>query len=257
MNGMKYIRSEVLRMSMEELATKLDVSKQAISAWETKRKNIPEIRLRQLFELTGIPKEFWLMDNVPEKEKDGLKKIYLYTQLRATRGETVSFDRYEAKDNPLWTKIQPLRTIKQIGEVDVNEHLIDRFSNILHTTKSQLIMLQMIEALELVYGIDVDDYKKERNVYLRVVDSSKGDESDFLHNIYELINKHKKELEKHFNGKVSLDSLQKIDVLGNEDDEMLDEILKRSGKFARMSGKIEDIFLICERVESDGIDKLN
>ena len=58
MNGLKYIRTQC-NFSLSELAERLDVSRQIISAWENGKKEIPEARKEQLAEFFGIDKCFF------------------------------------------------------------------------------------------------------------------------------------------------------------------------------------------------------
>lgn len=69
MNGLKYIREEVMGMSLNELAEVLGLSKQAVYSWEIGRKKIPEKRLKQLKDISGIPEKYFLIQEVTEKDE--------------------------------------------------------------------------------------------------------------------------------------------------------------------------------------------
>ena len=84
MNGFKYIRSKLLNKTMDELASQLDVSKQAIYMWENDKKNMSELRLKQLSELSGIPKKYFLIEELSEKDKLLIKQCYLIKELYDT-----------------------------------------------------------------------------------------------------------------------------------------------------------------------------
>ena len=58
MNGLRYIRTQC-NFSLSELADRLDVSRQIISAWENGKKEIPEARKVQMAEFFGIDKSFF------------------------------------------------------------------------------------------------------------------------------------------------------------------------------------------------------
>lgn len=77
MNGLKYIRSEVIREKAEDLAAQLRVSKQTVTAWESGKKQIPNKRLKQLSELTGIPEQYFLLKELTEQEQLECKKYWL------------------------------------------------------------------------------------------------------------------------------------------------------------------------------------
>ncbi len=57
MNGLKYIRIQC-NLSLNELAEVLGISRQALSAWETNQKPLPEKRREQLAEFFGVDSRF-------------------------------------------------------------------------------------------------------------------------------------------------------------------------------------------------------
>ena len=69
MNGFKYIREKVMEMSLNELAEVLGLSKQAVYSWENGKKKIPEKRLKQLTDISGIPEKYFLIQEVTEKDE--------------------------------------------------------------------------------------------------------------------------------------------------------------------------------------------
>ncbi len=69
MNGFKYIREKVMKMSLNELAEALGLSKQAVYSWEIGRKKIPEKRLKQLVDISGIPEKYFVIQEVTEKDE--------------------------------------------------------------------------------------------------------------------------------------------------------------------------------------------
>lgn len=56
MNGLHYIRNKC-NLSLSELADKLGVTRQMVSAWENGRKSIRESRLHELSKIFGIEEE--------------------------------------------------------------------------------------------------------------------------------------------------------------------------------------------------------
>lgn len=69
MNGLKYIREKEMGMSLNELAEMLGLSKQAVYSWEIGRKKIPEKRLKQLKDISGIPEKYFVIEEVTEKDE--------------------------------------------------------------------------------------------------------------------------------------------------------------------------------------------
>ena len=86
MNGFKYIRSQIINKTMYELGLLLNVSKQAIYIWESNKKKIPEIRLEQLSELSGIPEKYFLIEELTEKDKMEIKKYRLNKEIKELYG---------------------------------------------------------------------------------------------------------------------------------------------------------------------------
>ena len=66
MNGLRYIRKQC-NFSLSQLAERLEVSRQIISAWENGKKEIPEMRKKQLADFFGIDK--WFFDEISEEQK--------------------------------------------------------------------------------------------------------------------------------------------------------------------------------------------
>ena len=85
MSGLYFIRTKIINKKLVELSEKLGISKQAISGWEQSKRKIPQKRLEQLVELTGIPAVFFLIDNVSEKDKLEIEKYYLTKRLEEIR----------------------------------------------------------------------------------------------------------------------------------------------------------------------------
>ena len=79
MNGLKYIRTQC-NFSLSELADRLNVSRQIISAWENGKKEIPEARKIQMAEFFGIDKSFF--DDITEEQKKVLlgKAMFRYVE---------------------------------------------------------------------------------------------------------------------------------------------------------------------------------
>lgn len=79
MNGLKYIRTQC-NFSLSELADRLNVSRQIISAWENGKKEIPDARKIQMAEFFGIDKSFF--DDITVEQKKVLlgKAMFRYVE---------------------------------------------------------------------------------------------------------------------------------------------------------------------------------
>jgi len=79
MNGLRYIRTQC-NFSLSELAERLNISRQIISAWENGKKEIPEARRVQMAEFFGIDKSFF--DDITEEQKKVLlgKAMFRYVE---------------------------------------------------------------------------------------------------------------------------------------------------------------------------------
>lgn len=72
MNGFKFIRKYILHMTLEELSEVLNISKQRAQKYETKISKIPENRLTQLENFSGIDKKYFTMSELSQEEKTKL-----------------------------------------------------------------------------------------------------------------------------------------------------------------------------------------
>lgn len=79
MNGLKYIRTRC-NLSLNDLAEAIGVSRQALSAWENEKKDIPVQRKQQLSDFFGIDKEYF--GEIQETEKQYLieKAMFRYVE---------------------------------------------------------------------------------------------------------------------------------------------------------------------------------
>ena len=79
MNGLKYIRTRC-NLSLNDLAEAIGVTRQALSAWENERKEIPKQRKKELADFFGIDSEYF--GQISEKEKKYLleKAMFRYVE---------------------------------------------------------------------------------------------------------------------------------------------------------------------------------
>lgn len=85
MNGFKYIRTQISHLSMDKLGEKIGVSKQMIYNWESGRKNIPERRLKQLSEISGIPERYFVIPELSDIDELEIKRYQIQDVINEVR----------------------------------------------------------------------------------------------------------------------------------------------------------------------------
>ncbi len=78
MNGLKYIRTQC-NLSLNELATVLGISRQALSFWETNQKPMPERRREQLAEFFGVDIRF--LGDITDEDVQYLREKVMFSYL--------------------------------------------------------------------------------------------------------------------------------------------------------------------------------
>ena len=232
MNGLKYIRSKVINKTMDELAAKLNVSKQAVYTWESGRKNIPETRLKQISELSGIPEKYFLIEELSERDKLEIKKYRLNKELDDTsveyeeqvedrkgnlitvprvyldRGliEHIEFNDMELKVDDTLKKIsQIIHAYKPtfgnedmvssddiLENLDVKRSVFDRFADIVDGNEERLFLYQILRAMELFFDVNV----KKNQIWGEVPSYPTdlvSDESILVQDLYKVLYEHKKQ----------------------------------------------------------------
>lgn len=231
-HGLKYIRSEQLNKTMEELAQDLGVSKQSIYLWESEKKKIPEKRLVQLEKISGIPQKYFVSVDVSERDKMEINRYRLNKELEdsAFEYEDTVYDQYgdehvvsythmdtgllehvdlndmEIKTDDLLTKIKNIVTefnpILEEDEFlsinDVLNHMsitisvFDRFADIVYKNKETTFLYQVIRAMELFFGSNVDRNQIYGEIPPFPTDLV-SDDSLLVQDLVSLLRKHKNE----------------------------------------------------------------
>ncbi len=96
MNGLKYIRTRC-NLSLNELADILGVSRQALSMWETEKKEVPQKRQEQLSQFFGIDAKFF--GRITEQEKQELLEKAMF-RYEVNGKETYRFSPIKDTDKP-------------------------------------------------------------------------------------------------------------------------------------------------------------
>lgn len=115
MLGLKYIRKDIFNMSAKELANKLNISRQAIMDWESKRSKLLDYRLEELEKIFGVSKKWY------SKELDDIDKLRINNE--------VLNNVMTGKDNEVQQKI------------DINNKKIDLIKNIQKIYKKGLNLI--------------------------------------------------------------------------------------------------------------------
>ena len=102
MSGLRYIRSQIINKTMDELAIMLNVSKQAIYTWESGRKSIPDKRLKELSTLSGVPEQYFKKEELTDRDKLEIKRCHLNKQIDDTR---VEYEDVVQGENGEWVTI--------------------------------------------------------------------------------------------------------------------------------------------------------
>lgn len=232
MNGLKYIRSQIINKTMDELALQLNVSKQAVYTWESGRKKIPEQRLTQLSELSGVPEKFFLIEELSERDKLEIKKYRLGKELDDTmveyeeevqdsEGNWVTIPAYymnaglmeHIEFNDMELKIDD--TMKKINKVihdykphfgdedmvsandmlddmDVKRSVFDRFADIVDGNEQREFLYQILRTMELFFDVNVKKNMLWGEVPPFPTDLV-SDESPLVKDLYKVLYKHKKQ----------------------------------------------------------------
>ena len=188
MNGLKYIRSKIINETMDELAAQLGVSKQAVYLWESGRKPIPQKRLKQLVDLSGIPGNYFLIAELTERDQLEIRKNYLIKKLSDT---VVEYEEevYDSKGNPrrisqtymdasmlsqieyndmeirvddLLKKItkaicgmedfeKAVATGEPVYEMEAKANLFDQFADIVEENEEREYLYQILRAVDLFF----------------------------------------------------------------------------------------------------------
>ena len=99
MNGLKYIRKNEINITIDKLAEQLNVSKQLVSIWENGKKKIPKKRLLQLEIILGIPKEYFLIEELSERKKLEIKQYRLRNEYGVCYGAIGDSERRVTMNN--------------------------------------------------------------------------------------------------------------------------------------------------------------
>lgn len=166
MNGFKYIRSEIMNKSMEELALMLNVSKQTVYTWECGKKKIPQNRLQQLSEISGIPCNFFLSHEISEKAKITIKKYYLDKALDDAVDEYENSVKDDDGQKTNYTQSADTELVKHIDATEMDLKIDSALKKVkmgIHadtrhdSNEQKQVLCQMLRAMELLVDENVKD----------------------------------------------------------------------------------------------------
>ena len=226
MNGLKYIRTNESNMTMEKLADKLGVSKQLVSMWENGKKKIPEKRTLQLEKILGIPRKYFLLENVSEREQleirhfrikrdvesttieyeekmvdsQGNEEVIPFTHVDVGALEALEFSAMDLKVDDLGKRIASIICSYEGNVASAQEVLcqyeeklkaFERFADIMAGTEQYGTMSQILRAMELFFGVNEEKYQiwGECNPLDNTITK---DESGLIQNLVEVLQADKK-----------------------------------------------------------------
>ena len=167
MNGLSFIRTKC-NYSLSELADKIGVTRQMISAWENGRKEIPDARKKELSAFFGIEERF--LGDIAEAD---VKKLMHTAMYRFSDGKTDRF-RYgtDGSGNPMVIDDSMESLDEKLGRVKKEEsRLLAEIKDKLHTVKADSIMdvvkqtekgCEMLEYFSSILDIMAEGSKHER-----------------------------------------------------------------------------------------------
>ena len=172
MIGLRYIRTKC-DLSLSDLAKKLHVSRQMVSAWENERKDIPENRLQELSEIFGIEKKY--LGVITDEMKDEIESRPVYLVYESPEPE-YRFDDANGGQEALWpVSIYQSLTEKYIETKKKRQDLLDTISRDLTFEEYHKYIydeISMIENMSFFYecthkiiSLYQDKYRNYRVVY--------------------------------------------------------------------------------------------
>lgn len=256
MNGLKYIRSQIIKKTMDELALQLDVSKQAVYTWESGRKNIPEMRLKQLSVLSGIPEKYFRIEELSERDKLEIRKFRLNKEMEDTaveyeeemqdsKGnwatvtrvhvdaglmEHIDYNDMELQIDDTLKKIHKvIHTFKPhfgdedivssndiLNDMDVKRSVFDRFADVVDGNEQREFLYQILRAMELFFDINV-----KKNTYWGEIPpfptDMVSDEAPLVQELYKLLFEHKKQKDEAI--KKQVEELKELGLLDDSSDD--------------------------------------
>jgi len=237
--GLTFIRG-LTNKSMQEIADRLSISKQAINQWESCKRPIPKKRLEQLQEIfEGIPKDYF-GKYITENEKNEIEYIKLkqdYNKLEKSleaesdeQGNKIicinsdqdlqkasELEMISLKMNRLNTiqKINNLLEFNELRVVDSGityaETIVEIYDSLSEIVKNKItsyydlsILSDILFILKIYYGIEVEKQHKQEE-----------DEPEHFNELYSLNEKFKEGLQK----------------LVKQEEERIKEVLKSKEEF--------------------------
>jgi len=186
MDGFKFIRDEMLNMTMDELAMKMNVSKQTVYMWESGKKKIPEKRLVELEKLSGIPQKYFLVESLSgmdileikyfkirkdmddttfEFKEQHMGNAQTIRHMNVDKGleQTLDYNMVSLEVANLQKKIEKIIYALEDDTnclndelININEkrNLFDRFADVVNGNKNIQLLHGIIRAMEIFFGIE-------------------------------------------------------------------------------------------------------
>lgn len=221
MNGLKFIRNKVVNMTMEEFSDTMNISRQILYLWESGKKEIPENRLKELEQFSGIPARYFKEQNLSDNQINEIMKYKIVKDMKKVQLPDESNKKFGDRnseyflnldidkkvlievENDLMRKelislvsriIKIIYATNEVENVPKNElvdmreraKLFERFASIVEGTEEQRFLSQMLRVMELYLGTN-DNLKSNHSI---------SDESPLIQDILQVLNTYKqKEIE--------------------------------------------------------------
>ncbi|MCR5673784.1 MAG: helix-turn-helix transcriptional regulator [Lachnospiraceae bacterium] len=148
MNGLKLIRTRC-DYTIMDVAKKLGVSKQAVSAWENGKKEIPEARKRQLAAVFGLDESFFITDR---SEDERVQKL------------SCSDEFVQRKQEQKLLEDRIHRSLEGPEHLNIKDQ-IDYFNN------GSLLYRRFIDVVNLLYS---QKYSEKMDYHTRILENLDG-----------------------------------------------------------------------------------
>ena len=164
MIGLTYIR-EKEKMTKEQLAEELGVTKQTVSLWESRKLGIPEKRVEVLSKIFLIPEKYWARE-LSELDCLEIDKITIEAARDKLESEGIAnkdyIDSLNEEISSIWSKIERKKTLQDIEKnmLDTNSIEIYKVLNVLlrkNVKINKKLLYDTLHAMQMIFAVKNED----------------------------------------------------------------------------------------------------